>query len=90
MTVSKEILSAIDAAVEKTDLKTLNELLRLEKAFLKNQTELELNMRDRTDEKIEACQARQISRRRYRGPIILSILSTAIALGSMAIAYING
>ena len=90
MTVSREVLAAIDAAIERADLKTLNALLRVEKAFLENQAALELGMRDRTDEKIEACQAQQINRRRYRGPIILSSLSTLIALGSLAIAYIKG
>jgi hypothetical protein len=90
VTVSREVLAAIDAAIERADLKTLNALLRVEKAFLENQTALELNMRDRTDEKIEACQVQQINRRRYRGPIILSSLSTLIALGSLAIAYIKG
>jgi hypothetical protein len=88
--VSREVLAAIDAAIERADLKTLNALLRVEKAFLENQAQLELNMRDRTDEKIEACQTRETQRRRYRGPIILSSLSTLIALGSMAIAYIRG
>ena len=90
MTVSREVLAAIDAAIERADLKTLNALLRMEKIFLQNQANLELNLRDRTDEKIEACQARQIARRRYKGPIILSILSTLIALGSIAISYITG